>query len=264
MKISKEEFDRFFDGVKLREVPLPSTGEVFQMPLLAHKAIQMAAIFTASRPKVLDVLPIKNFVPVLMPDDRTLVAAVAIEYQKRNIPPYNEVLFVIPTFIGKGINPPTLEDMLKPNLGGATLFIRHIAVDKRIAEVLGNELLGYAKFIGNIKFTDAPDGTRTCVLKDAGKEIFSFSVKPEASEFEYEREKMAVATYKNNKIYRLSYQTQARKGVDMPPKGTIHFGPHSLGKMLADLDVSPQAIKILHTTQFNLISDDNNLEVIEP
>jgi hypothetical protein len=264
MKISKEEYDRFFNDAKLKNIALPSTGEVFQLPLLAIKAIQMAAIFTASRSKVLGMLPIKNFVPVLMPNDRTLVATIGIEYQKRNIPSYHEVLFVIPTFIGKKINPPTLEDMLKPNLGGATLFIRHIAVDSRIAEVLGNELLGYAKFIGDIKFTDAPDGTRTCVFKDAGEEILSFSVKPEASEFEYERETMAVATYKNNKIYRLSYQTQARKGVNMPPNGTIHFGPHPLRKMLANLDVSPQPLMILHSPQFQLITDDNNLEVMEP
>ncbi|NPV59956.1 MAG: hypothetical protein HPY75_09860 [Actinobacteria bacterium] len=264
MKISKEGFDRFFEGVELRDVALPSTGEVFQMPLLGEKAVQMAAIFTASRPKVLDILPIGDFVPVLLPKERTLVAAVGIEYQKRNIPPYNEVLFVVPTFIGKDISPPTLEDMLKPDLGGATLFIRHIAVDTRMAMLLGNELLGYAKFIGDITFQDEPDGTRTCTLKDAGEEIFSFSVKPEASEFEYHRETMAVATYKNDKIYRLSYRTQSRRGVDMPPRGTIEFGPHPLGRILAGLDVSAQPIMILYSREFQLISDDRNLEVIEP
>jgi hypothetical protein len=39
MKISEEEYWRFFTDIKFRNLPLPSTGEVFQMPLVAEKAI---------------------------------------------------------------------------------------------------------------------------------------------------------------------------------------------------------------------------------
>ena len=74
------------------------------------------------------------------------------------------------------------EDLLKEGLGGCTLFIRHIAVDTRIAEVLGNELLGYSKFMGDIQFTDSPD-QGTCTFSDAREEILRFAVTSKVEQY---------------------------------------------------------------------------------
>jgi len=263
MKISEEEYKRFFDDIEFRNVPLPSTGEVFQMPLIGEKAIQMAAFFTASRSRVVDILPIPDLVPVQMDGDRTLLGVIAIEYIKRNVPPYNEVLVVFPVLVGKGVAPPTAEDLLKEGLGGCTLYIRHIAVDTRIAEVLGNDLLGYRKFMGDIQFTDAA-GRRTCVFSDAGEEILRIAVNSEVEKYgDWERNTMSVSTYKNDKLYRLTYQNQTRLGVDVPPAGSLTLGPHPLGKILADLDVSPEPVITLYSPYFQLISDERKLEVLD-
>ena len=264
MKISEQEYKSFFKDVKFRNVPLPSTGEVFQMPLTAEKAIQMVALFTASRSKVMKILPLPDFIPVEMEGDQTILGVIAIEYMKRNIPAYNEILVVIPIFIGKGVKPPTIKDLMKEGLGGATLFIRHIAVNTRIAEVLGNELLGYTKFIADIQFIDTPE-ERICVVSDAGEEIFRFGVNSMVKQYgDYERNTMSVTNYKYGKIYKLTYQNQTRIGVNVPLKGWITFGPHPLGKMLADLDVSPKPILTYYSPYFQLISDDKKLEVFEP
>ena len=54
MKIDEQEYKKFFNNIEFRDTVLPSTGEVFQMPLIGEKAIQMGAFFTASRSKVMD------------------------------------------------------------------------------------------------------------------------------------------------------------------------------------------------------------------
>ncbi len=264
MKISEKEYQSFFKDVTFRDVPLPSTGEVFPLPLTGEKATQMVAFFTASRSKVMQVLQLPDFVPVQLEGDQTILGVIGIEYIKRNIPSYNEVLVVVPIFIGKGVKPPTIDDLLKEGLGGATLFIRHIAVNTRIAEVLGNELLGYTKFIADIQFIDTPE-ERICVFSDAGEEILKFGVHSKIEEYgDYERNTMSVTTYKYGKIYRLTYQNQTRLGVNAQPKGWITFGVHALGKMLTRLDVSPQPLLTLYSPYFQLLSDDTQLEVFEP
>jgi acetoacetate decarboxylase len=263
MKISEQEYESFFSDIKFRNVPLPSTGEVFQMPLIGEKAVQMAAFFTASRPKVLGMLPIPDLVPVQLDGDRTIIGVIGIEYTKRNVPPYNEILVVFPVAVGKAATPPGAQDLLAEGLGGCTLFIRHIAVDTRFAEVLGNELLGYSKFIGDIRFVDGSD-QRTCVFSDAGEEILRFSVNSNVGQYgDWERNTMSVSTYKYQRLYRLTYSSQTRHGVDVPPGGSIAFGPHPLGRMLADLEVSPQPVISLYSPYFQLISDEKRLEVLD-
>lgn len=263
MKISEQEYNSFFEGVELRDTVLPSTGEVFQMPLIGQKAVQMAAFFTASRSKVLDILPIPELSPIEIPGNQTLIGVVGIEYMERNIPGYNEVVVVIPVMIGKDIDPPTIEDLMKEGLGGCTLFVRHIVVNTRIATVVGNELLGYTKFMGDIQFIDMPE-ERICILSDAGEEILKFSVDSNIEEYgDYERNTMSVCTYNNNQIYRLTYQNQTRCGTTMSPKGSLTLGSHPLGKILAGLDVSKQPVQTLYSPYFQLLSDDKNLEIIK-
>lgn len=265
MKISEQEYKSFFKNIKFRNVTIPSTGEVCQMPLIAEKAIQMVALFPASRSKVIKkILPIPDFIPVDLGGDQTLLGFIGIEYIKRNIPNYNEILVVVPIFIGKGIKPPTVEDLLKEELGGATLFIRHIAVTTRLAEVLGNELLGYAKFIADIQFLDTPR-ERICVVSEGGEEIFKFGINSKVEQYgDYERNTLSVTTYKYGKIYKLTYQSQTRLGVNVPPEGWVTFGPHPLGKILSDLDVSQKPILTMYSPYFQLISDETKLEVFEP
>ena len=233
------------------------------MPLVAEKAIQMAAFFVASRSRVTELLPIPDLVPAQLEGDRTLLGVIAIEYIKRNIPPYDEILVVFPVLVGKGVTPPTAEDLLKEGLGGCTLYIRHIAVDTRIAEVLGNEMPGYCKFMGDIQFTDAA-GQRTCVFSDAGEEILRVAVNSEVEKYrDWERNTMSVSTYKNDKLYRLTHRNQTRLGVDVPPNGSLALGPHPLGKILAGLDVSSEPVIALYSPYFQLISDEQRLEVLE-
>ncbi|WP_186801123.1 hypothetical protein, partial [Escherichia coli] len=68
--------------------------------------------------------------------------------------PYNEIIVGIPVALGVGAAAPTVESLLEPKLGGAVLFLRHLIVDTRLSEILGNEILGYNKFISDIEFTE--------------------------------------------------------------------------------------------------------------
>ncbi|ACL05840.1 hypothetical protein Dalk_4156 [Desulfatibacillum aliphaticivorans] len=264
MKISEKEYQEFFKDLEFRNTAVPSTGELFQMPLVGEKAIQMAAFYTASRSKVMDILPIPELVPVELPNNQTILGIVAIEYHKRNIPNYSEVVVIVPVKIGESVAPPTLEDLMEEGFGGCTLFVRHIAVNTRIATIVGNELLGYSKFQADIRFVNMPE-ERICVLEDGGEEILTFSVNSKVEEWgDWERNTMSVCTYKNDRIYRLTYKSQTRVAADHQPKGALVFGPHSLGKILDGLDVAKQPVMTLFSPYFQLISDDNNLEVFKP
>ena len=64
MKITEQEYGAFFDCVEFRDVTIPSTGEICQMPLVGRKAIQMASFHIASRAKVMELLPVPQMVPV--------------------------------------------------------------------------------------------------------------------------------------------------------------------------------------------------------
>lgn len=263
MKISEKDYTDFFKEVVFRDTVLPSTGEVFPMPLTGEKAIQMAAMFTASRSKVMNVLPVPELVPVELPGDQTIIGFIGIEYLKRNIPSYNEVIVIVPVLIGRSVTPPTLEDLLKEDYGGCTFFIRHIAVDTRISMLVGNELLGYNKFIGDIRFITMPE-ERICVLSDAGEEILKFSVCSKVEIYgEWERSTMSIVTCKHGELSRLTYQSQTRYGIDMPVKGSLTLGPHPLGKILSSLDISCHPIYTIYSPYFQLISDNNNLETVQ-
>lgn len=262
MHITKEQYDTFFDDVDFRDAPVPSTGEVFQMPLVGRNAIQMVAFHTASRAKVLDLLP-PAMVPVALGDEQTVVGVIAIEYLERNIENYSEVVVVIPVRIGDGAAAPTVEDLLSEGFGGCTLLVRHIAVTTRTAEIVGNELLGYAKFIADIDFVDMPD-ERICVLSEAGKEILRFAVGVGEEYGDYERSTLSVVTYKNDLAYRLTYASQTRPAVNVPDRNVLILGDHPLGRSLAGLEVSAKPLATIYSPDFQLISDDRNLEVFKP
>lgn len=130
--------------------------------------------------------------------------------------------------------------------------------------MLGNELLGYTKFMADIQFIDTPE-ERICVFSDAGENILKFGVNSRVGQYgDYERNTMSVTSYRYGKINKLTYQNQTRLGVNVPPKGWITFGKHPLGKMLADLDVSPEPVVTMYSPYFQLLSDDKQLEVFEP
>jgi hypothetical protein len=95
------------------------------------------------------------------------------------------------------------------------------------------------------------------VFSDAGEEILRFSVNSKVEQYgDWERNTMSMPTYKYDRLYRLTYENQTRFGLDVPPTGSLTFGPHPLGRMLAGLEVSSQPVLSLYSPYFQLISDD--------
>jgi hypothetical protein len=263
VKITEQQYQAFFDDVDFRDISIPSTGEIFQMPLVGRKATQMVSFHTASRSKVIDLLPSSAMVPADLGDGRTIVGVIGIDYFDRNIENYGEVVVVIPVRIGDGVSAPTVEDLTSEELGGATLLVRHLGVTTRSAEVLGNEILGYAKFIADIDFIDMP-GERICVFSDNGQQILRFSVGVGDEYGEYERNTLSVVTYKNGLAHRLTYASQTRNTTNAPDRNFLILGDHPLGKILSTLEIDQKPVLTMYSPDFQLISDDRNLEVFKP
>ena len=263
MHITEEQYGTFFDDVDFRDVTVPSTGETFQLPLVGIEAVQMVSFHTASRSKVLDILPSAAYVPADLGNDQTLVGVIAIEYDKRNIENYSEVVVVIPVRIGDGVEAPSPEDMLADGLNGVTLLIRHIAVTTRTAEIVGNELLGYAKFVADIDFVDLPD-ERIVVLKENGAEILRMAVGRSEEYGEYERSTLSVVTHKYDLAHKLTYSSQTRYSTGAPERNILILGDHPIGQSLAALDIAERPLLAMYSPYFQLISDDRNLEIFKP
>lgn len=259
MQITEAEFDRFFDHVEFRNVTIPSTGEACEMPLVGRSAIQMLSFHAADRGAVLDVLPSPSMLPVITDDGRTVIGVVAIEYAERNIAPYNEIIVVIPVRL-HGENPPTIADLVSEGLGGCTLLVRHIAVNTRLAEIVGNEILGYAKFIAHIDFIDLPD-QRICVCSEGGQDLFRLSVGVGTEVGPFERNQLSVCTAKDGKLFQLSYANQVRYATDAPDRNVLVLGDHPIGRALHALGIDETPLVARYAPTFQLISDDRNLEV---
>ncbi|HOE17076.1 MAG TPA: acetoacetate decarboxylase family protein [Syntrophorhabdaceae bacterium] len=265
MNITEQEFNNFLEGLEFREIVIPSTGEVSTMPLTSFNNVSMTGVYTATRSKVMRLILNPSIVPADLGDNKTLITMTAIEYANRNIPPYNEIIVGFLVNIGKKAAPPTVESLLQPNFGGSYLYIHHLIVDTRLAEILGNEILGYNKFMSTIEFSET-EQSRTCVVSEAGQEMFRFTVYPEVDNggYDYDKDTNTVATYKNGKINLLSYPIAVKLPKNQPKKSKLTFGPHPLGKILFNLDISEQPLGIKYSRDWRLYSDERNLKTVEP
>lgn len=257
MEICEQEFENSVAGLRYRNVVLPSTGEIVQMPLVSPRDnSEYAATYSASRSKLLRLLPTPEIVPIELPGDRTAVTFIAIEYVNRTIGPFNEIGICIPALIGKGKNPPMMEDLIKPNFRDLVFFTRHVIVNSRLAEVVGNELLGCNKFTSSIEFEKTLQ-TKTCVVSEAGEEMLRFTVNlaPEDGEFEFNRDTRTIACYKDGGLSTMTYWVATKSPKKQPTKAELNLGPHPLGQILASLDISSDPLSVRYSTDRRLAPD---------
>ncbi len=276
MIITESEFENLFDNVTCRRVAIPTTGEQVSLPLVAKDGIMMAAFYTADRAKVLKLIPENHFIPPALPNDQTVIGFLAIEYPtiRINHPetdigvnPYNEILVVVPAVMGDAsTTPPTLEQIVNEEVENLVYYIHHIAVTTRMAKLLGNEFLGYNKFICDIKFDDN-ETQRQCIVENDGEMFFSLTISPKPDTFELHRDVPTVVSYKNlynqENVYKLTYKNQSKIAYSMESCATLKLGNHPLAQILSDLNISENPFQVRYAPIFQLVSDDNNLEIID-
>ena len=262
--ITRQEFDLFLEDLTVREVTIPSTGEIVEMPLTSRENTSMTAIHPVSRERVLDLLPRPDLVPAELPEGRSIATVTAIEYANRNMDPYNEIIVGIPVALGVGAAAPTVESLLEPKLGGAVLFLRHLIVDTRLSEILGNEILGYNKFISDIEFTET-DTSRSVRVSEGGQDLFTLTVQvpAEVDHHDYDSDHNTVATLKNGKIYLLTYPVAVEVPQPQPTQARLALGDHPLGRILADLEFSEEPLLIRFSRDWRLYSDERNLRTVD-
>jgi len=266
MKITEQQFEAFLDDLEFRDVVIPSTGEVVQMPLISKHNPSMTAAFTANRTKVLKLLKLPELVPADLGGDRTLITFTAIDYAHRNLDPYKEIIVGIPVRVGLQARGPTPADLVAPEFGGAEIYIRHLIVDTRLSEILGNELLGYNKFIADISF-DQDEAERSVVVSEGGRKIFSLRIMlpKHVDSYEYVRDDNPVVTHKLGKLNHLSYPVAMKLPQPQPTKATVSFGDHPLGRILAGLDISTsEPVLVRWVPDWRLYSDERKLRTTEP
>ena len=147
-------------------------GTTRKLPYRYYDVGSLAAIFSADRRKIKDLLPHSDLRPVEIFPGRGLVAFACFEYRKTDGLPYNEVsISFLVTFKKRQI----------PGLTAARMMLSHeissyvwqLPVTTEQAYTGGFDLFAYPKFIAKIVF-DHGDEWITCTLTENDQQILKF------------------------------------------------------------------------------------------
>lgn len=264
MLISEQEFEAYIPEINLRDEIIPSTGESVKMPLICPKdSIGTTTWWSVSRSELLKLLPTPEIVPIELSNDRAMLTLAVYEFVNRPIPAFNEVAVGVPVFIGRDKKPPTLKDFESPTESGILSFRRHLIVNSRLAQVVGNDLLGCNKFMSQIGFETSPEA-RTCIVTDAGEEMLRLKVylEPQDGRFDFERNALTTVCYKNGEFIMLTCPAFTKAPRVQPRKAELSFGTHPLGQMLAKLDFSSEPISVRHFTDVRIAPDVTDIKMV--
>ncbi len=148
-------------------------GTTSDMPYFYYDNLSIAAVFTASTPKVRSLIPHADLIPMEFSPGRCLVAFSAFEYRKTDYEPYNEFAISFLTSYKKR-SLPFISVMNALNRNVIPIYVWQLPVTTEAARAGGADLFGYPKFIATIEFSKGPEQI-SCVLSLLGTEILRFT-----------------------------------------------------------------------------------------
>lgn len=246
----------FFAGVERRLRPLPlSDGSSVEFPLRSYAGVMMALSLTVAYDAAAALPPARHFVPVRLTRRRALLVLIAVEYTRKCIGPYREVLAALPILRGARWNPPLVPALLKDRWPGFGLYLTHIGVTTERARIVGWEILGFPKILVDIVFSE--DGRRrTCAVMEDRTPILSFSVATPAAR-RLRRSEMHVYSLSpaDNLIHHVVYESQmAVGGAFGRAAGSLNLGSdHAMAAELRGL-APGVAVQARYASSFQLIS----------
>jgi hypothetical protein len=157
----------FFKDILKWKVERKGTTEA--LPFLYYDMLSIAAVYTASTPRVRKLLPHPDLHPIELVPGRCLVAIAGFEYRETDHQPYNEVN--ISFLVSHQRHPLPLIAVLKALSSGVIpSYVWQLPVTTEFARIEGVDLYGYPKFLADIHF-EKIEGRIECTLSESGVNI---------------------------------------------------------------------------------------------
>jgi hypothetical protein len=234
-----------------------SDGSVVQMPLLTYRARTFAAFFTISAAKARALLPSEELRLVRVSPHRALVTVQVMQYIEKSIEPYKEFVFSIPVHRSRRADIPGISAALWQRLPGNGSYLTHIAVDDEQGKLIGQEILGFPKFIAQVDFAEAPS-ERVAEVSIDGNAAFTLAVSRPTKGYTQQRREFYCYSVSpiENALFHVPYESEASAAVIWGSRSArLHLGSHPVIDELRDLDISPTPLFALDVPQYTLISN---------
>lgn len=153
----------FFGAVHRFERPGPGYS---QLPLFFPSLSCIAAIYTASRQRVLQLLPHRSMRPVEVMPGRCLFTIAGLQYRQSDLGAYNELALAIPIAYGAHALP--VLDALRHGFARAfNAWVWQLPVTTEASREAGVALGGFPKSVADIRF-EVDDARVRCTLFEEG------------------------------------------------------------------------------------------------
>jgi hypothetical protein len=153
----------FFDAVHRWDWPMPGAWRV---PLFFPSLSCVAAVYTASTERALELLPDRRMRPVEVMPGRCLFAIAGLDYRQGDLGPYRELALAVP--IAFGSHPLPLLDAVRHGFARAfSGYVWQMPVTTAAARDAGLGLAGFPKTLADIRF-DVDDRQVQCSLHEMG------------------------------------------------------------------------------------------------
>jgi len=166
----------FFGSVRRFERPGPGYAQV---PLFFESLSCLAAVFTASRQRILELLPNRRMRPVEVMPGRCLLTIAGLQYRASDLGAYNELALAVP--IAYGAHPLPVLDALRHGLARAfNAYVWQLPVTTEQSRDAGVALAGFPKSVADVRF-EVDDARARCTLFEDGAGSIGLSCDPGAA-----------------------------------------------------------------------------------
>lgn len=230
---SSERDLEFFRGVP--QVEIQHKGYTVRVPTFYYDATHFYVAMLAPLNRLAELLPSPGLQPMRASPRHGLLHLGVFEYRDSDVGPYNEVSITVAAT--PEISVPMGIGLLRSMKDGPTGYIWQLPVTTDIACVLGVELFGFPKFLGEIDIGVEGDWGH-CRLSENGELIFDLTVKLPTPRPD-DRYHYHTLSQQHGRIVRADVNVNLReRGVArLRTSARLIFGDHPLGRILDNLGI---------------------------
>ncbi len=223
----------FFRGVP--QVRLEHDGHALRVPTFYYDVTHFYVALLAPLDRLAALLPSPELRPMRATPRHGVLHIGVFEYRDSDIGPYKEVSLTVAATPGTSL--PVGTGLLRAMKEGPTGFIWQLPVTTEIARVLGVDLFGFPKFLGEIDI-GVEGAWGHCRLSEDGRPIFDLTVKLPSPRPD-DRYQYHTLSLQDGRIVRAEVNVNLRKrGVQrLRVSARLTFGDHPVGRMLDGLGI---------------------------
>lgn len=208
----------------------------FELPILYFRDDFFLLYFTADQEKIKPFIPSDKLYPILMPNNKAVVAVGAFNYMETSIGPYGEVIVGIPLVYGK--KPvPVLPGLMESRYPGFGALVAHLPVTRETARDAGRGEWGYTKFITEMHFAITPEFME-CEMNEGGEHILTLRVARKGF-LMTDNKPMTTFSVKDGRLIKTTIPQKGAFRQSLRPNGSyLRLGSHPVSDSIRSMGLS--------------------------